>query len=106
MARDIWHMTEIRRIHSLELLPLALLLVLFATGILNDLPRLTSCHCSNIGLVSLILLDWELRVLYVKIQFVRSPCTPQTESDHQDFLKYTIMQAKPGPSLYSYTVLP
>ena len=26
---------------------------------------------------------------------------PQTESDHQDFLKYTIMLAKPGPSLYT-----
>ena len=33
----------------------------------------------------------------------KSP-TPQTESDHQDFLKYTIMLAKPGPSLYT-TVL-
>ena len=30
----------------------------------------------------------------------KSP-TPQTESDHQDFLKYTIMLAKPGPSLYT-----
>ena len=30
----------------------------------------------------------------------KSP-TPQTESDHQDFLKYTIMLAKPGLSLYT-----
>ena len=42
--------------------------VTFATGILNDLPGLTSCGCDNIGLVSLILLCctmyWELHVLY------------------------------------------
>ena len=31
----------------------ATMLVLLATGILNDLPGLTSCHCDNIGLVSL-----------------------------------------------------
>ena len=31
---------------------------------------------------------------------LKSP-TPQTESDHQDCLKYTIMLAKPGPSLYT-----
>ena len=30
-------------------------------------------------------------------------CTPQTESDHQDFLKYTIMRAKPGPYLYIHS---
>ena len=35
---DIRHMTECRCIHSQELLLLALLLVLLATGILNDLP--------------------------------------------------------------------
>ena len=61
LGRDIWHMTESRCIHSQELLLLALLLVLLATGILNDLPGLTSCRCD---LVSLILLGWELRVLY------------------------------------------
>ena len=61
MGRDIWHRTESRCIHSQELLLLALLLVLLATG---DLPGLTSCRCDNIGLVSLILLGWELRVLY------------------------------------------
>ena len=43
---------------------IALLLVLLATGILNSLPGLTSCRCNNIGLVSLILLGWELCVLY------------------------------------------
>ena len=64
LARDIWHMTESRRIHGQELLLLALLLVLLATGILNDLLGLTSCRCDNIGLVLLILLRWELRVLY------------------------------------------
>ena len=57
-------MTESRCIHSQELLLLALLFVLLATGILNDLPGLTSCRCDNIGLVSLILLGWELHVLY------------------------------------------
>ena len=36
MARDIWHMTESHRIHSQELLLLALLLVLLATGILQS----------------------------------------------------------------------
>ena len=38
-------------------------------------------------------------------RYLLSTCTdsptPQTESDHQDFLKYTIMLAKPGPSLYT-----
>ena len=58
MGRDIWHMTESRCIHSPELLLLALLLVLLATGILNNRPGLTSCCCDNIGLVSLILLGW------------------------------------------------
>ena len=48
-------MTESRCIHSQELLLLSLLLVLLATGILNDLPGLTSCCCDNIGLVLLIL---------------------------------------------------
>ena len=51
------------RIHSQELLLLALPFVLLATGILNDLLGLKSCRCDNIGLVSLILLGWELRVL-------------------------------------------
>ena len=60
MGRDIWHMTESHCIHSRGLLLLALLLVLLATGILNNLPGLASCHCDNIGLVSLILLGWEL----------------------------------------------
>ena len=58
LARDIWHMTV------KSYLLLAPLLVLLATGILNDLPGLTSCHCDHIGLVSLILLDMELHVLY------------------------------------------
>ena len=64
LGRDIWHMTESHCIPSQELLLLTLLLVLLAMGMLNDLPGLTSCHCDNIGLVSLILLGWELRVLY------------------------------------------
>ena len=34
-------------------------------------------------------------------RYLLSTCTPQPESDHQDFLKYTIMLAKPGPSLYT-----
>ena len=67
MGRDIWHMTESRCIHSQELLLLAIILVLLATGILNDPPGLTSCHCDNIGLVSLILLGWELRVQGIPI---------------------------------------
>ena len=62
LAHNIWHMTESRCIHSQELLLLALLLVLLATGTINDLPGL-SCNCDNIGLVSLILLGWELRVI-------------------------------------------
>ena len=56
-------MTESSCIHSQELLLLVLLLVLLATGILNDLPGLTGCRCDNIGLLSLILLGWELHVL-------------------------------------------
>ena len=56
LTRDICHTTECCHIHSQVLLLLALLLVLLATGTLNDLPGLTSCHCDNIGLVSLILL--------------------------------------------------
>ena len=72
--RDIWHMTESRCIHSQELLLLALLLVLLATGILNNLPGLTSCRrCDNIGLGSLILLGWELRVLYHCTTCTRHP---------------------------------
>ena len=63
LARDIWHMTESCRIHGQELLLLALLLVLLATGVLNNLPGLTSCRCDNIGLVLLILLGWELHVI-------------------------------------------
>ena len=51
LAHDISH-----RIHSQELLPLALLLISHATGIINDLPGVTSCRCNNIGFVSLILL--------------------------------------------------
>ena len=47
LGRDIWHMTESRCIHSQELQLLVLLLVLLATGILNDLPGLTSCRCNN-----------------------------------------------------------
>ena len=35
----------------------------------------------------------------------KSP-TLQTESDHQDFLKYTIMLAKLGPSLYRQYYIP
>ena len=63
LARDIWHMTVGRRIHSQELLLLVLMLLLLATGILNDLPGLTSCFCDNIGLVSLILLGLELPLI-------------------------------------------
>ena len=37
LAHNIWHMTESRCIHSQELLLLALLLVLLATGTINDL---------------------------------------------------------------------
>ena len=37
LARDIWHMTEGRHIHSQELPLLVLMLLLLATGILNDL---------------------------------------------------------------------
>ena len=61
LGRDIWHMTESRCIHGQELLLLALLLILLAMGILNDLPGLTSCRCDNTGLVSS--LGWELRVI-------------------------------------------
>ena len=63
-------MTESRCIHSQELLLLALLLVLLAMGILNDLP---GCHCDNVGLLSLILLGWELRVLYHCTMCTRHP---------------------------------
>ena len=66
-------MTESRCIHSQELLLLVLLLVLLATGILNDRPGLTSCRCDNIGLVSLILLGWELRVFYHCTMCTRHP---------------------------------
>ena len=52
LGYDIWHMTESHCIDSQELLLLALVL---ATGILNNLPGLTSCRCDNIGLVSSIL---------------------------------------------------
>ena len=85
---DIWHMTKSRCIHSPELLLLALLLVLLATGILNDLPGLTSCHCDNIGLVLLIPLDWELRVLLYHCTM----CTRHPDLVSLDFL----------PSLYSH----
>ena len=70
MACDIRHMTENHRIHSRDLLLLALLLVLLATGILNDLPGLISYHCDNIGLVSL---GWELRVIYRCTMCTRHP---------------------------------
>ena len=47
-------MTESRCIHSQELYTAASATAcLAATGILNDLPGLTSCCCNNIGLVSL-----------------------------------------------------
>ena len=48
LGHDIWHTTESRCIHSQELLLLALLLVLLATGKLNNRPGLTSCPCDNI----------------------------------------------------------
>ena len=41
--------------------------------LLNDLPGLTSCRCNNIGLVSLIFLGWELRVLYHCTMCTRHP---------------------------------
>ena len=66
-------MTEGRLIHSHQLLLLVLLLVLLATGILNDLPGLTSCRCDRIELVLLILLGWELRVLYHCTMCTRHP---------------------------------
>ena len=67
-------MTESHCIYSQELLQLALLLVLLATGILNDLPGLTSSSCDIIRLVvSLILLGWELRVLYHCTMCTRYP---------------------------------
>ena len=87
LGRDIWHMTESCCIHSQMLLLLALLLVLLATGILNDLPRLTSSRCDNIGLVSLILLGWKLRVLYHCTMCIR----------HLDLVSL--------PSLYSHSNL-
>ena len=58
MGRDIWHMTESHCFHSQELPLLGL------AGVLYDLPGLTCCHCDSIGLVSLIPLGWELRVLH------------------------------------------
>ena len=73
MGDDIWHMMESHCFHSQELLLPALLLILFATGILNDLLGLTSCCCDNIGLELLILLGWELRVLYHCILCTRHP---------------------------------
>ena len=67
-------MTENRRIQSQELLytASAAVLVLLATGILNNLPGLTR-HCDNTGLVLLILLGWELRVLYHCTMCTRHP---------------------------------
>ena len=50
-----------------------ILLVLLAMGILNNLSGLTSCHCDNIGLVSLILLGCELRVFYHCTMCTRHP---------------------------------
>ena len=61
-----------RCIHREELLLLALLLVLLAKGIINDL-GLTSCLFNNIGLVLLILLGWELRVIYHSTMCIRHP---------------------------------
>ena len=49
------------------------LLVLLAKGILNDLLGLTSCHCDNRGVVLLIFLGWELRVLYHCTMCTRHP---------------------------------
>ena len=60
MACNIWHPHSQFRVTAAS----TILLVLFATCILNNLPGLTSCCCDNIGLVSLILLGCELRVLY------------------------------------------
>ena len=73
LGSDIWHWTESCCFHSQELLLLALVLVLLAMGVSNNLPGLTSCHCDNIGLVSLILLGWELRVLYHCTMCTRHP---------------------------------
>ena len=60
LGRDIWHKTES---HSQELLPL-----------LVSLARIDNlCSCDNIGLVSLILLGCELRVLYHCTMCTRHP---------------------------------
>ena len=84
LARDIWHMTGSHCIHSQELLLLALLLVLLATGILNNLPGWTSCHCDNIRLVS-----WaENYVSYMTVQGI-------------PILSLLIFM----PSLYSHSIL-
>ena len=55
------------RIHSLELVLLVLLLVLLAMVIL---PGWTSCRRDNIGLLSLILSDWEY-VSYITVLCVQ-----------------------------------
>ena len=48
LARNIWHMIyRSRHINSQELLLLALLLVLLAAGITNDLTGLQSSRCNN-----------------------------------------------------------
>ena len=73
----VWHVSfgtcRSCHIQSQELLLLALPFVLLAMGTVNDLPALSSCRCDNIGLVSLILLDWELRVLYHCTICIRHP---------------------------------
>ena len=44
-------------------------------GILNNLPGLTSFRCNNIGLVSLIPLGWELRLISLYYAYKASrPC--------------------------------
>ena len=74
MARDIWHMTESHHIHSEDLLLLALLLVLLATGILNDLlyridnlllRQYMTCVVDSLGL--------EIHVLYHCTMGTRHP---------------------------------
>ena len=55
LAHDIWHMTESHRIHSQELLLLALLLVLLATCISHSTVASTDCvYRDGPGLASII----------------------------------------------------
>ena len=96
MAHDRSHHS-----HSQELLLLVLPLLLLATGILNDLPGLTSCCCDNVGLVSLFSWDGKLpclislyyviviprwRGLYV-IYHARPEGGPRDESDKSHIYK-------------------